>query len=262
MIENLSSSASRRLDKIANWLAERIFSLFSGFFARKKIYLTYTPDSISHFQAYQQIYTLYEKFRKYNKLNNGGDLNRLISIVLNLEEILVEGNVQGAIAEVGVYKGNTACLLAYYAKKYDRKCFLFDTYQGFDKRDLEGIDGKFKNGEFSDTSLDSVKRVIGAEAVDNCQFIKGYFPESIPDYLNIERFAIVSLDCDLYKPMKAGLTWFYPRMQNGAIFLLHDYSSRYWEGAKKAINEFCSETNQHLVLLPDKSGSAFIRIHN
>ena len=111
------------------------------------------------------------------------------------------------------------------------------------------------------TTLESVKSVIGIEALDICEFIKGYFPESIPGYLDKEKFAVVSLDCDLYKPIKAGLTWFYPRMQNGAIFLLHDYSSRYWEGAKKAIDEFCSETKQQVILLPDKSGSAFIRIH-
>ena len=261
LVKPLSCRASRRIDKISNWLAERVFFSLSGFFAWKKLILTYTPDSITHFKAYPHIYDLYEKFRKFNRENNGGDINRLISIVLNVEKVLDEDNVQGALAEVGVYKGNTACLLAYYAREYERKCFLFDTYEGFDKRDLEGIDEKFKKGEFRDTTLESVKSVIGSEALGICEFIKGYFPESIPGYLDKEKFAVVSLDCDLYKPIKAGLTWFYPRMQNGAIFLLHDYSSRYWEGAKKAIDEFCSETKQQVILLPDKSGSAFIRIH-
>jgi hypothetical protein len=257
----LSYHASRRIDKISNWLAERVFASLSGFFVLKKLCLTYTPDSIAHFKAYPHIYDLYEKFRKFNKVNNGGDINRLISIVLNVEKVLDEDNVEGAIAEVGVYKGNTACLLAHYAREYERKCFLFDTYEGFDKRDLKGIDEKFKKEEFRDTTLESVKIVIGQDAVDICEFIKGYFPESIPGYLDKEKFSVVSLDCDLYKPMKAGLIWFYPRMQNGAIFLLHDYSSRYWEGAKKAIDEFCSEAKQQVILLPDKSGSAFIRIH-
>ena len=114
---------------------------------------------------------------------------------------------------------------------------------------------------FNNTSLELVKSVIGSKAIDNCNFLKGYFPNSIPDYLCKKKFAVVSLDCDLYKPIKAGLIWFFPRMQNGAIFLLHDYSSRCWEGAKKAIDEFCAETNQQVILLPDKSGSAFIRVH-
>ena len=257
----LSYRTNREIEKMGNRIAERMFASLSSFFAWKKLILTYTPDSIAHAKAYPHIYDLYEKFRKFNKANNGGDINRLISIVLNVEKVLDEDNVQGDIAEVGVYKGNTACLLAYYAREYERKCFLFDSYEGFDSRDLEGVDGKFGKGDFKDTTLEVVKSVIGSEALDTCEFLTGYFPESIPDYLDKEKFAVVSLDCDLYKPMKAGLTWFYPRMQNGAIFLLHDYSSRVWEGSKKAIDEFCSEAKQQVILLPDKSGSAFIRIH-
>jgi len=257
----LSYRTNREIEKMGNRIAVRMFTWLGSFFAWKKLILTYTPDSIAHAKAYPHIYDLYEKFRKFNRSNNGGDINRLISIVLNLEKVLDEDNVQGDLAEVGVWKGNTACLLAYYAREYERKCFLFDTYEGFDTRDLEGVDESSEKGDFNDTTLEIVKNVIGSESLDTCEFLKGYFPESIPDYLDKEKFAVVSLDCDLYKPMKAGLTWFYPRMQNGAIFLLHDYSSRVWEGSKKAIDEFCSETKQQVILLPDKSGSAFIRIH-
>jgi len=256
----LSYKVKRKIEKTSNWICERIFTSFGSFFVLKKLILSYTPDSIANAKAYPQIYDLYGKFRKFNRANNGGDINRLISIVLNVEKVLDEDNVQGDLAEVGVWKGNTACLLAYYAHEYERKCFLFDTYTGFDSRDLKGVDEKLGTGNFDDTSLELVKSVIGSKTLGTCEFLKGYFPKSIPDYLYKERFAVVSLDCDLYKPMKAGLTWFYPRMQNGAIFLLHDYSSRCWEGAKKAIDEFCSEANQQVILLPDKSGSAFIRI--
>ena len=261
VLKYLSYRKKREIEKMGNRIAQKMFTSFSSFFVWKKLILTYTPDSIVHFKAYPHIYDLYEKFRKFNRANNGGDINRLISIVLNVEKVLDEDNVQGNLAEVGVWKGNTACLLAYYAHEYERKCFLFDTYTGFDSRDLKGVDEKSNKGSFDDTSLEIVKSVIGSEALDTCEFLRGYFPESIPDYLDKEKFAVVSLDCDLYKPMKAGLTWFYPRMQNGSIFLLHDYSSRFWEGSKKAIDEFCSETNQQVILLPDKSGSAFIRIH-
>ena len=258
----LSYKANHKIEKISNWICERVFTSFSSFFVLKKLILSYTPDSIANAKAYPHIYDLYGKFRKFNRANNGGDINRLISIVLNVEKVLDEDNVRGDIAEVGVWKGNTACLLAYYAHEYERKCFLFDTYEGFDSRDLEGVDVPWEGmGNFDDTTLEIVKSVIGTEALDICEFLKGYFPESIPDYLDKEKFAVVSLDCDLYKPMKAGLTWFYPRMPNGAIFLLHDYSSRCWDGAKKAIDEFCSEAKQQVILLPDKSGSAFIRIH-
>ena len=50
-------------------------------------------------------------------------------------------------------------------------------------------------------------------------------------------------------------------MSKGGIFLIHDYSSGFWEGATQAVNEFCKKTGQRLVRMPDKSGSAFIRIN-
>ncbi|WP_416695620.1 TylF/MycF/NovP-related O-methyltransferase [Candidatus Pseudothioglobus sp. Uisw_050_01] len=259
--KTLSYIRRSQSEKLSHKFAKKIFISLSGFFASKKLILAYTPDSMAHFKAYPHIYELYERFRKFNKANNGGDINRLISIVLNLEQVLKEDNIKGSIAEVGVFKGNTACVLAYYANENQRKCFLFDTYNGFDNRDLEGIDKNEEERQFNDTNLEEVKSVIGDDLVKTCKFIAGYFPDSIPDYLDKENFAVVSLDCDLYKPTRAGLTWFYPRMKDGAIFLLHDYSSRFWEGSKKAIDEFCYETKQHVILLPDKSGSAFIRIH-
>jgi hypothetical protein len=48
-------------------------------------------------------------------------------------------------------------------------------------------------------------------------------------------------------------------MPCGALFLLHEYSSLYWAGSKKAIDEFCEENQEYVILMPDKSGSAFIR---
>ena len=177
------------------------------------------------------------------------------SFILNIKQIISE-NIIGDFAELGVWKGNTAVVLAYYAKLYRRKVILFDTFEGFDKKDLAGIDAN-KHMAFNDTSIEVVKDLMGADE-DVCEFVKGYFPETVLPSHKIRKYAVVSLDCDLYEPMKAGLNFFYPLMSSGGIFLLHDYSD--WDGAKKAINEFCAATNERVILIPDLSGSAFIRV--
>ena len=222
----------------------------------------YGPDSVNVRNRYPYIFELFEKFKKYNYENNKGDLNRLLSFVLNIEQTLNNDNVEGSIAEVGVYKGNSAAILAHFAKEYNKTCYLFDTYEGFDDRDIE--DHKNQKGfnplEFDDTSIELVTEVIG-DNVKSCEFIKGYFPECIPSNLKNKTFSIVSLDCDLYNPMKASLEWFYPRMNNKSIFLIHDYSSGYFKGVKRAVDEFCNVSKQHLILMPDKGGSAFIKIY-
>ncbi len=219
------------------------------------IYLSLQPDSHTRFGSHPEFETLFTRFTKHNKYN-AGDLPRLWSFILNCKQIIGE-NIQGDFAEVGVWRGNTASVLKYYAEKASRKVYLFDTYEGFDSKDLKGVDAN-KSQNFADTSLGLVKEVLGAEYTD-CYFVKGYFPESVTEVHSSNRYAIVSLDCDLYEPTKAGLNFFYERMSCGGIFFLHDYLSKHWSGVKKAVDEFCAERGEFIILVPDKSGSAFLR---
>lgn len=51
-----------------------------------------------------------------------------------------------------------------------------------------------------------------------------------------QRFSPVHLDVDLYQPTHDALEFFYPRVNQGGIFLIHDYL---WaEGVRKAVQEF------------------------
>ena len=64
----------------------------------------------------------------------------------------------GCVAELGVYRGETAALLN--ALLPDRDLYLFDTFCGFDAADLAQESGpaaaRIKAGEFNDTSLELV----------------------------------------------------------------------------------------------------------
>lgn len=231
--------------------------LFFGFyrFIPKFAYRVYLPDSFFIFQKYPEAKALFNRWVHVNKINNKGDLNRFYSMVLNLQQLLDDG-VEGDFAELGVYQGTTASVIAHYAKKGNRTFFLFDTFKGFDERDLVDIDSP-KACEFADTSYAAVSNFVGHKEI--CKYVIGYFPESVTEDISNRFFAFVHLDCDLYKPMYEALRFFWPRLSSGGMLLLHDYSSGYWEGAKKAIDEFCRETGNFVVLFPDKSGTATIR---
>lgn len=241
-------------------LCTKLHKLYTIPFRIKKvvfggIYLAYQPDSFIRNAEHQEFHVLFKKFTEHNE-RNSGDIPRLLSFILNCKKVLDDG-VAGNIAELGVWKGNTSAILAYYANQYHRRIYLLDTYEGFDVRDLHGIDAD-KTLIFNNTSLSEVQSVVGTDFT-HCEYIKGRFPESITSDMESDRYSIVSLDCDLYEPMKAGLDFFYPRLSKGGIFFLHDYSSTRWAGAKKAIDEFCAETKEYIILMPDKSGSAFLR---
>jgi hypothetical protein len=222
--------------------------------SRTRFAIEFRPDSHYDFQRCTDYETLFQAWLAGNHYNNCGDLSRFYTIYLNLEQVLSEG-VPGDFVELGVYKGNSACILANFARRQNRHVFLFDTFEGFDQRDLQGVDNQ-RPVQFGDTSLDAVRKLVGADSVT---YVKGFFPDSVTQIRMPERIAAAHIDCDLYGPMRAGLEWFYPRLSPGGILMLHDYSSGYWPGVTKAVDEFFEHLPERPVLVPDKSGTAIIR---
>jgi O-methyltransferase len=181
------------------------------------------------------------------------DLVRRDALILLLRSAM-KRNVPGDLAELGVYQGVTARLFHEYCP--DRTLLLFDTFTGFDTRDTTSREGRL--GMFADTSAAVVFRYIAAGGVDMANVLvrEGYFPESVASADSDRRFAFVHLDADLYGPTRAGLEFFYPRLNPGGIIVVHDYNS--WEGARRAVDEFSACIPDIPLPLPDKSGSVLI----
>jgi O-methyltransferase len=162
------------------------------------------------------------------------DLVRRNMLILLLRTV-VERRVPGDLAEMGVYQGHTAKLIHYYVP--DRPLHLFDTFCGFDQRDLSlqsepRSTTKWSPHHFADTSVAGVRRYIEPRT-DNVFLHPGYFPESIPTGFD-PRFCFVHLDADLYEPTMAGLTYFYARLSPGGMLVVHDYNT--WVGARTAVD--------------------------
>ncbi|MBV9988002.1 MAG: class I SAM-dependent methyltransferase [Chitinophagaceae bacterium] len=237
-------------------LKHYFWSVFSGFnYSKRSFWLVYQPDSNDISHLHPEMQELYKAWIRGNRLNNNGDLARFYSLILNIKKLFAD-KVPGDFAELGVWRGNSAAVLAHFSSQEQRKCFLFDTFEGFDERDLQGIDAKFGKS-FTDTSIDYVKQTVGDKP--NVVYVPGYFPESITQQTKDARYAFVNIDCDLYEPMKQALNFFYPRLNRGGFMFLHDYASGLWGGSTQAIDEFTKEHNLFLILLPDKSGTAIIR---
>lgn len=222
----------------------------------EKIYVAYRPDSDVFFNRHPEMAELSEKWVKNNKLKAVGDLPRFYALIMNIKQVL-DDHVSGDIAELGVYQGNSAALFAHYAREYKRTVLLFDTFEGFDNRDLVGVD-KSKTIRLADTSLKDVRDLVGEERV---RFVQGRFPQSIPPDLYSSRFCLVHIDCDLYEPAKAGLEFFYPRLSPGGLIILHDYGNPHWDGIKCAVDEYCHNIPERPVVLGDKCGTAMLRKH-
>jgi len=179
------------------------------------------------------------------------DYIRLATLELISNEISKK-KLNGNVAEVGVYKGKFARFINEYFP--DKKLYLFDTFEGFDKKDVEkekklGLNNGSQ--DFSKTSVDEVLKIMPFPR--QCIIKKGFFPETAKGIE--DSFVFVSLDTDLYEPIYQGLIYFYPRMEKGGYIFVHDVNNDSYKGAAKAVDQFSAEQNISFVPIPDSCGS-------
>lgn len=164
---------------------------------------------------------------------------------------LIDDGIEGAFAELGVYQGKTSAFIHHLAP--ERRLYLFDTFEGFPDRSLEGR----RDGRFRDTSQEFVARTIGDTR--NIEFRKGYFPETAAG-IEYQHFAFVLLDFDHYRPALDALAFFYPRLVRRGFFFMHDFNSPESDRAiSRAAREFLADKPELLIELPDRYGSAVFR---
>jgi O-methyltransferase len=181
------------------------------------------------------------------------DYARLATLSAALSRLDHEG-VNGAMAEVGVWRGDTSVLLNRLAPQ--RELHLFDTFTGFDSRDLSGADSSDAM-RFRDTSADFVRKRLPKDA--HVSLYTGRVPATL-DGVSNERFAFVLLDLDLYLPTVAALEFFYPRVAPGGFLFLHDYNSPESDWAcKRAMDGFIADKPERLVDVCDIFGSVLFR---
>lgn len=160
-----------------------------------------------------------------------------ISFVKDFSLICNNFNIHGNVAEVGVYRGDFAKYINQYFP--EKKLYLFDTFTGFDKKDIkDNWSKKLGQTHFSNTSIDLVLSKMPFK--QRCIIRQGYFPDTATD-LEKEQFCFVNLDTDLYDPILSGLKFFYPKMVKHGVILVHEYFSQGYIGVKKAVDEFLQE---------------------
>ena len=165
--------------------------------------------------------------------------------------------IGGSVAEGGVYKGDSAEMINRYFP--DRKLYLFDTFEGYDARDVKTeaeMGGIARSANrFSNTSVDFVLNRLPHR--ENAVVRKGYFPDTAEGIE--DSFCFVSLDFNMYDPTVAGLSFFWPRMEKGGVIWIDDYFAHSYEGLPKAVDEFCAENGVSIMPVCDFSGCAIVK---
>jgi hypothetical protein len=153
--------------------------------------------------------------------------------------------LKGCIAEVGVFEGNTAKLIAEIEK--EKEIHLFDTFEGFPYTD------KFYTKGGSKADLGEIKRRFADNK--NVFFHKGVFPKETAGAVKNKRFSLVHLDADLFLSTYQSLQFFYQRMVVGGVMVFHDYY--HLPAVTRAVDKFFA--NKPEMVLRSTVGQAFVQ---
>lgn len=176
-------------------------------------------------------------------------VNARINFIRDFANLHQNLSSECAVAEGGVFQGEFAKEINSCFPK--QQLYLFDTFEGFDEKDVEKEHSEklseLNTNHLSITNVDLVMSKMPYK--ENVQIRKGYFPETTKG-MEDEKFFFVNLDFDLYNPTLAGLKFFYPRLQENGILLIHDYYNPGYAGIKKAIEDFEAEMGMEIFKFP------------
>lgn len=166
----------------------------------------------------------------------------------NMSAILNTYESDADVAEAGVYQGEFAQWINYYFPQ--RTLHLFDTFSGFDARDLEVEMKNHYSEEFEGHFRETSEELVMARMPhpERCIVHKGYFPDTAA---GIDcKFCFVNLDLDLYLPVYCGLHFFKTHMTSQGVILVHDYFASGYKGSRAAVEQFVSECKGLIRKLP------------
>jgi len=187
---------------------------------------------------------------KYARFSYMSDYFRFRTFEFVAEEI-IQNHVEGDLAEFGVFRGAFSSLIS--EKFHNRKIFLFDTFEGFDKEEAQReaeLGHSDKEFEYAHTRTSEEMVLANMPYPKQCIICKGLFPQSITNWAEQTRYAFVSIDVDFEDSIYEGIKFFYQRLNEGGYIFIHDYINPYLKGVKKAVRRYEREENTVLKKVP------------
>lgn len=167
-----------------------------------------------------------------------------LGVVLRELENLLAASIDGAIVEFGCYSGTTSLFIRRLLDTYqdNREFHVYDSFAGLPSksdhdRNAAGID--FTSGELAVSKrqfLENFRRAKLQPPVAH----KGWFDQLQATDLP-KNIAFAFLDGDFYESIKTSLQLVWPRLNEKAVILVHDYKRETLPGVVVAVEEFFKE---------------------
>jgi O-methyltransferase len=186
---------------------------------------------------------------------------RIYSLVRAVEYVSAR-TVPGAFVECGVWRGGSMMAVALTLLRLgvtDRDLYLYDTFTGMTAPSDEDVrrsgeraaDLLAEQSRSSDiwaiAAIEDVRAAVLSVGYpeERIHFVQGPVEETLPANAP-EQIALLRLDTDWYSSTKHELVHLFPRLTSGGVLILDDYG--YWQGARRAVDEYLSENGLRLLL--------------
>lgn len=168
-------------------------------------------------------------------------------------------NLEGALIEVGVWRGGTGALIAKSAQLSGIKenVYLCDTFSGVVK--TTSADPDYQGGEHADTDENIVKSLTKKMQLKKVKILKGIFPDDTKDQIKEKKIRFCHIDVDAFESAKDVFAWVLPKMSLNGIIVFDDYGFETTKGIATFVNSQKDRTD--LVFIHNLNGHAiFIKI--
>lgn len=183
----------------------------------------------------------------------------LINTILSANYV-VKNEIVGDFVECGVWRGGNAlaALMVFEALGSGKSVWLYDTFEGMtepDEEDFQLQSEESAKAQFEKSqrdghnawcyaSLEDVQNNLKEAGVNlsSAKLIQGDIVETLKDEKNVpDTISALRLDTDWYASTKAEMEVLYPRLTTQGVLIVDDYG--YWNGSRKAIDEFFETTD-------------------
>ena len=160
-------------------------------------------------------------------------------------------DISGDFVEMGCYKGDTSLLLAEIVKASEKKLWIYDSFEGLPEKkevDKSVMGVLFRGGESAVTKREVKQRFLRVN-LPVPVIKKAWFSELVENDLP-EQIAFAFLDGDFYESIKDSIKLVAPKMSDGGVMVVHDYTNPALPGVKRAVDEWMQKgTPQFEVVL-------------
>ena len=159
--------------------------------------------------------------------------------------------VEGDLVELGCYKGDTSLLLAEVLRDFNtklvekpveksvKKLWIYDSFEGLPEKsvaDESALGRDFKDGELLVTKREVKERFLRAGL--SVPIIKKAWFKNLDGADFPNKIAFAFLDGDFYESIKDSIKLVAPKMSDGGVMVVHDYTNPALPGVKRAVDEW------------------------